>query len=146
MVVSHPVFGPYPSHYSPDFNFQAELRHLPFLLNIGEATLDKEQQSRFLDIIYDNQKSFLLQDEDLGYCDHITHTIPTTTDKPIYFPHRTIPRQLQGEVCKCINNWSQQGVIHPSNSPYASQVVVVHKKTGEVHLCVDYRKFNSIFI
>ena len=84
--------------------------------------------------------SFLLHDEDLGYCDHIIHTILTTTDKQIYLPHRTIPRQLQGEVCECINNWLQQGVIHLYNSPYASQVVIVCKKTGEVHLYVDYEK------
>ena len=47
---SYPVFGPHPDNQSPDFNFQAELKCLPFPLNIGEAPLDKEQQSRFLDI------------------------------------------------------------------------------------------------
>ena len=44
---SYPVFGPYPDNQSPDFNFKAELKHLPFPLNIREATLDKEQQSSF---------------------------------------------------------------------------------------------------
>ena len=71
---------------------------------------------------------------------------PTAMDKPIYFPHRTIPRQLQGAVCKCIKNWLLQGVISPSSSPYASQVAIVYKKTAEVCLCVDYRKLNSITI
>ena len=51
---SHPVFGHHHYHHSPDFNFQAELRCLSFPLNNGEAPLDKELQSRFLDIIYDN--------------------------------------------------------------------------------------------
>ena len=83
---SHPVFGHCSDNHSPDFNFQAELKHLPFPLNIGEAPLDKEQP-RFLDIIYDNQEVFSLHDEDLGYCDCITHTIPTTIYKPIYIPH-----------------------------------------------------------
>ena len=75
---SYPVFGLCPDNQSPDFNFQAELKGLPSPLNIGKALLDKEQQSRFLDIIYDNQEVLSLHDEDLGYCDHITHTIPTT--------------------------------------------------------------------
>ena len=26
----------------------------------------------------------------------------------------------------------------PVQSPYASQVVAVHKKSGEIHLCVHY--------
>ena len=56
----------------------------------------------------------------------------------------TILRQLQGEVHKCLNTWLCKGIIHPSNSPYASQVVTVDKKSGEVYLCVDYSKLNSI--
>ena len=72
-----------------------------------------------------------LHDEDLGYCDHITHTIPIIMDKPIYLPHRPLLRQLQDEVHECINNWLKQGAIFPSNSLYASQVVIVHKKTGK---------------
>ena len=34
----------------------------------------------------------------------------------------------------------------PCYSPYASEIVIVHEKTGEIHLCVDYRKLNSISI
>ena len=40
--------------------------------------------------------------------------------------------------------WLRQWMIHPSKSPYASQVVIVRKKTGEVWLCVNYHKLNSI--
>ena len=38
------------------------------------------------------------------------------------------------------------GIIRPSKSPYASQVVIVRKKTGEIRLCVDFRKLNAISI
>ena len=95
---------------------------------MGDIPLGKEHQAKFIDLIYSNQEVFSLHDEDLGYCDQLTHTTPTSTNKPVYFPHRTIPRQLQGEVHECLNNWLCQDVIHPSNSPYASQVVIVHKK------------------
>ena len=43
------------------------------------------------------------------------------TDKPVYLVHHTIPPQLQGEVHKCLDMWLQQGIIRPSQSPYASQ-------------------------
>ena len=108
--------------------------------------MDKEHQARFINLIYSNQEVFSLHDEDLGYCDRLAHTIPTSTNKPVYLLYRTIPRQLQGEMCKCLNTWLCQGIIQPSNNPYASQVVIVQKKSGEIHLCVDYRKLNSITI
>ena len=47
---------------------------------------------------------------------------------------------------KCLDTWLQQGIIRPLQSPYASQVVIVRKKTGEIRLCMDYHKLNSITV
>ena len=134
-----PKFGSRPNYGSPGFDFQKELDRLPFPLNLGKVEMSKEQQVRFLELIYDNQSVFSLCDEDLGLCDHLKHTIPTTMDKPVYLPHRTIPVQLQAEVRKCLDTWLRQGIIQPSQSPYASQVVIVRKKSGEIWLCIDFR-------
>ena len=82
----------------------------------------------------------------MGFCDVLKHSIPTTTDKPVYLPHWQIPVQLQSEVRKCLDNWLKQGIIHPSKRPYASQVVIVCKKTSEICLCVDFRRLNAISI
>ena len=89
---------------------------------------------------------FSLHNEDLGFCNKLAHTIPTMTDRPVYLPHRTILQQLKGDVHKCLDTWLRQGIIRPSRSPYASQVVIVCKKTGEIQLCVDYHKLNSIVV
>ena len=107
----HPQFGPHPSTNVAGFDFQKEIECLPFKLNLGDIHLDKEHQAKFIDSIYSNQEVFSLLDEDLGYCDKLTHTILTSTDKPVYLLHRTIPRQLQREVHKCLNAWLCQGII-----------------------------------
>ena len=119
---------------------------MPFELNIEDAPLTRKQQARLINIIYDHREVFSLFDRDLGFCDVLKHSIPTTTDKPVYLPHRQIPVRLQSEVRKCLNNWLKQGIIRPSKSPYASQVVIVRKKTGEIRLCVNFRKLNAISI
>ena len=132
-------FGPRPDVESENFDFKGEIDHLPFKHNMGTTVeMTHEQQSQFINIIYDHPEVFSLYDEDLGFCDKIKNTIPTTSDRPVYLPHHTIPPQLLGEVHKCLDTWLRQGIIRPSQSPYASQVFIVQKKSGEICLCMDY--------
>ena len=87
-----PVFCPRPDTQSAEFDFEAEVKCLPFKLNLGdEAKLTCVQQSWFIDLIYDHPEVFSLHDEDLVFCDQIRHTVPTTTDKPVYLVHCSIP-------------------------------------------------------
>ena len=105
---------------------------------MGEVELSPSQQKCFLELVYDHQSIFSLCDDDLGLCDCLKHTIPTTTTKPVYLPHHLIPVQLQTEVRKCLDTWLRQGIINPSRSPYVSQVVIVCKKSGEICLCINF--------
>ena len=145
-----PTLGPCSSTQAADFSFENEVEHLPCRLNLGDVPLDKEHKVKFIYMIYSNQEVFSLHDEDLGYCDQLTHTILTSINKPIYLPQRTVPRQLHGKVHKCLDTWLHEGIIHQSNShptvPMHLKVVIVHKNTGEICLCVNYRKLNSITI
>ena len=97
-----PAFLPHPDIRS-NYNFKDEVQWLPFKFNLGDAPFNKEQQDQLLNLIYDHKEVFSLHNEDLGFCDKLAHTITTTTDKPVYLPHRTIPKQLQGEVSKCLD-------------------------------------------
>ena len=133
-----PKFGSQPD-FNRNFGFDKELGQLPFPVNMGEVEMTESQKKQFIRLIYDHQSIFSLYDEDLGLCDRLKHTIPTTMDKPIYLPHHTIPAQLQAEVRKCLDTWLKQSL-------YVSQVVIVHKKTGDIHLCVDFRALNAITV
>ena len=79
-----------------------------------------------------------------GRTNVVTHTIDTGDVGPIRQPtHRLSAgeRQVQREeVLKML----LAGVIVPSNSPWASPMVLVGKKEGSKRFCVDFRGLNNI--
>ena len=89
ILVEYPKFGERPDT-GKAYDFKKEIEWLPFQFNLGDASLTKDQQNQLLNIIYDNQQVFSLHDKDLGFYNKPTHTIPTTTDRPVHLPHRTI--------------------------------------------------------
>ena len=70
----------------------------------------------------------------------------TMADRQVYLHYRMKPWQLQGNVYKCLDTRLRQGIIRPSRSSCAPHVGIVCKKTGEIWLCVDYCKLNSIVV
>jgi hypothetical protein len=48
------------------------------------------------------------------------------------------------ESNKQIEDMLDNGIISPSTSPWASPIVLVRKKSGELRFCIDYRRLNQI--
>ena len=59
--------------------------------------------------------------------------------------HRILPPQLD-EVRVLLKLMLDAGVIRPSNSPWCNAVVLVRKKDGSLHFCIDFRKLNSLTV
>ena len=60
-------------------------------------------------------------------------------------PNRYNPSQ-KDEIENQVKELLAQGMITSSSSPFASPVLLVKKKSGEWHLCVDYRRLNSMTV
>ena len=48
------------------------------------------------------------------------------------------------EVCELLDKMLEQHVIEPAHGPWASPIVLVRKKDGTTHLCVDFCKLNGV--
>ena len=51
---------------------------------------------------------------------------------------------LKEEVARQLRRMQQMQVVQPSKSPWASSVVLVQKKDGSHHFCIDYRGLNDV--
>ena len=131
--------GPHFNAQVADFDFENKVENLSFKLNLGDVPLEKGHQAKLIDFIYNNQRVSFLHDEDLAYCNQLSYNTLASTDNHVYLPHRKIPRQGQGVVCRCLNNCFHQGIIYPSNSPCASQAVIFWGKSGKIYFHVDNR-------
>lgn len=70
--------------------------------------------------------------------------IQLTSDVPSHSPPRKLSPLEKAAVQNTIDGLLRDGVIRPSNSPYASAIVLVDKKNGEKRMCVDYRGINKV--
>ena len=68
-------------------------------------------------------------------------------DTPPFKEHfcRILPPQLD-EVREHLKLMLDAGVIQPSNSPWCNAVVLVRKKDGSLHFCINFRKLNSLTV
>ena len=76
--------------------------------------------------------------------DLIQMEIETGDAYPKRQPARRLPFTLHQEVARQLREMQTKGVIQLSMSPWASPVILVKKKDGTHHFCVDYRQLNSI--
>ena len=86
---------------------------------------------------------FAREGDSLGRTTTIQHKIPTSDDIPVNQRHRRIPPNQLAEVKEHLQDLLDKGVIKPSQSNYASPIVLVRKKSGALRMCVDYRQLNS---
>ena len=70
------------------------------------------------------------------------HTIHTGSAQAVRLAPYRIPHAYRDAMIKELKEMEKDGIIEPSVSEWASPIVVVKKKDGDIRLCVDYRRLN----
>ena len=84
----------------------------------------------------------------MGHTNATKHKIVLKDPDTPLFKERfcRIPPPQLDEVREHLKLMLDAGVIQPSNSPWCNAVVLVRKKDGSLHLCIDFRKLKSLTV
>ena len=82
---------------------------------------------------------FALESNELGCTSAIEHDIHIKNNEPFKEQFWRIPPPLLEEVRASLQDMLEVGAICPSQSPWCNVVVLVQKKDGTLHFCVDFR-------
>ena len=87
---------------------------------------------------------FTLESNELGCTSAIEHEIYIKNSEPFKEQFQHIPPPLLEKVRTSLQDMLEAGVIHPSQSSWCNAVVLVRKKDGTLHFCVDVRFLNVL--
>ena len=89
------------------------------------------------------QDVFSKDDKDLCRTSLVQHHIETGDAKPIKQAPRQLPPYHHREVERQVLDLLKRGLIEPSDSAWASPVVMVKKGDGSLRLCIDLCQVNE---
>ena len=146
MIVSCPLGAEHqkPSPPEPDNPVCPPREHdFPAEISLEDFPGTPAEKQEALRIFTTYSDVFASDGGSLGRTTTIQHQIPTCDDIPVHQRHRCIrPNQL-AEVKQHLQDLLDKGVIRPSQSNYASPIVLARKKNGALRMCVDYRLLDA---
>ena len=101
-------------------------------------------KSRLTDLLEKYHGAFSLEEGERSETGLVSMQIDTGDSRPQRQQAQRMPFAVRNEVAKQLKAMQASGVIQPSESPWASPVVMVKKKDGTHRFCVDYRQVNSV--
>ena len=120
--------------------------HLRDLLEQCTTELNSDERDFVIEMLIQYQDVFSKGEFDLGRTKLVKHSIDTRDARPIRQPLRRSSPEQRAEVQRQVTELLSKGLIQPSDSPWASPVVLVNKKDGTKRLCLDYRKLNDVSV
>ena len=114
----------------------------------GLEAWPQEQAEQTRSLLKEYHDIFLLEKRDMGHTNATKHKIVLKDPDTPPFKERfcRIPPPQLDEVREHLKLMLDAGVIWPSNSPWCNAVVLVRKKDGLLHFCIDFRKLNSLTV
>ena len=128
-------------HSEQPFTVEATLADC---LDINKDAHSEQEITMIEKAIVEASDIFATSSDGPGGVVEVEHAIETGDTTPISQHPRRVPFALRPEIARMVQEMLEQRVIEESSSPWASPVVLVKKKNGDLQFCVDYRRLNAV--
>ena len=116
------------------------------MLDHIDLDLTDEQNQRVHWLLEENREVFSTSEFDLRRTDLVRHKNDTGSNRPFKQQLRRHSMAYLPVIVEHVDKMLANDICEPSNSPWASNVVLVKKSDKTLRFCVDYRQLNNLTI
>ena len=109
-------------------------------IEVGDMSM--EDKAQLVALLERMANCFSASDTDLGLTHLGEMRIHLMSDRPVHYRPYRLAQVERAKVREKIQSLLASGVIRESESEYASPIILIPKKNGDVRMCVDYRALN----
>ncbi|KAL2100544.1 hypothetical protein ACEWY4_002305 [Coilia grayii] len=112
-------------------------------LDLDACEVSDLWREKLFHIIQKYENIFSRHKLDCGEASDFVHKIHLVDERPFRLPYRRVPPNHYDKLRTAISDMEEKGIIRKSTSEYASPLVLVWKKNGDLRICTDFRCLNA---
>ncbi|KAL7865130.1 hypothetical protein SRHO_G00103770 [Serrasalmus rhombeus] len=136
------------SHFISYENSRIEVKEALKLVGLSDLDLEacdvsETWKEKLADLVLKYEDIFSHHHLDCGEAKGFVHRIHLVDDKPFRLPFRRVPPAEYQKLKRILDEMEEREIIRKSTSEYASPLVLVWKKNGDLRVCTDFRWLNK---
>ncbi|KAJ8011672.1 hypothetical protein DPEC_G00060680 [Dallia pectoralis] len=112
-------------------------------LDLESCDVAAEWRAKLADLVVKYEDIFSHHHLDCGEAKEFVHRIRLTDERPFRLPYRRVPPAEYQKLRRVISEMEEKEIIRKSTSEFASPLVLVWKKNGDLRVCTDFRWLNK---
>lgn len=112
-------------------------------IDVESCEVSPEFKAKLAELIVKYESIFSRDKLDCGKATGYLHRIRVLDEKPFRLPCRRIPPTQYEKLRQVLDEMEEREIIRKSSSEFASPLVLVSKKTGDLRICNDFRWLNA---
>lgn len=112
-------------------------------IDVESCEVSPEFKAKLAELIVRYESIFSRDKLDCGKATGYLHHIRVLDEKPFRLPCRRIPPTQYEKLRQVLDEMEEREIIRKCSSEFASPLVLVSKKTGDLRICNDFRWLNA---